>query len=443
MKYKLIENIDNGGFGIVDLVKGEDGILYARKTFNLEQHMIDMGLEENAKKRFKQEAKFQSEINHLNVVPVLELFLEEDPPYFIMPLAESSLEKDVRKKTIDSSNFMDPILDILSGLEEIHSLDIFHHDLKPSNVLRFQKEDGTNFYAIGDFGLMSLQQRTGVTILTTLGMGKTSDFYTAPEIVVQLRNASAASDIYSVGCIIHDFVGTGSRVPNNEIIEKSEYGEILSFCTKREPRKRFKSIESLRDALATIDTSVFVSTTEIGLKISEYLDRDPVALSESEVEEIIEYIEDESESLAERKNAILKLDFGHIKIIKTYSIVNRFGSMYCDFIKDHSFQWGSCDALASRINMLIDEEGLSLQTEGIMALLYLGTSHNRWYVERMFANKVTHDMNSKLATRLKMQFILEDERICGAFSHLTRSIGYSYSSLHPVLLASVKKICKH
>ena len=87
MKYKTLKHIDNGGFGIVEKVEGEDGLHYAKKTFHLEQRMVAMGLEENAKKRFKQEATFQFSINHPNVVPVIELFLDQDPPYFIMPLA--------------------------------------------------------------------------------------------------------------------------------------------------------------------------------------------------------------------------------------------------------------------------------------------------------------------------------------------------------------------
>jgi len=441
MKYKFIERIDNGGFGIVEKVQAEDGLFYARKTFHLEQKMIDAGLEDNARRRFIQEAQFQSSIDHPNVVPVLEIFIEENPPSFIMPLAESSLEKDSKKKIITSSNFKEPILDILSGLEEIHALDIYHRDLKPSNVLRFKNLDGSSYYAIGDFGLMSLQQRTGLTVLTSAAMGKTSDLYTAPEIVAQLKNASTASDIYSVGCIIHDFVG-GSRVPCNEIIDKSSYGDILSICTKRDPRRRFKNVATLRDALATIDSEIFESKTEIGAKITEYLNRSPISLTETEVEEILDYIEDEAESLAERHNALLQIDLEHIDIIKTYPVLNRFVSVYCDFVKDHSFLWATCDALAVRIDNLITGAGLSLQSEGIMALLYMGTRHNRWYVERMFAGKVAPTMNATLAKRLNIQFINEGKKICSAFDHLERSIRFSYESLHPILLATVKKICK-
>ncbi|HMI02484.1 MAG TPA: protein kinase [Pedobacter sp.] len=441
MKYEFVDHIATGGFGKVEKVRGEDGQLYARKTFELDKKMIDDGFEENAKKRFIYEAKYQAGISHKNVVPVLELFVKENPPYFIMPLAHNSLEKDTKNGHIDSSNFMFPVLDILSGLEEIHSLDVYHRDLKPSNVLRFSDNEGADYYAIGDFGLMSVTQRTGLTVLTSTAMAKNSDLYTAPEITQHLKNGTIASDIYSVGCIIHDFVGTGSRVPCNEIVDGSTYSDILSTCTKNDPKKRFKSVTSLRDLLATFDTESFEAKTEIGIRITEYLSRNPVLLNENEIEEITNYISSQ-EDTGERHNAVLQIDLDHIKVIKESNSLGRFASVYFDFIKSSSFQWNTCDALASRINFLISGESISVQAEGIMALLYMGTRHNRWYVERLFVDKVGHSADEKLIRRLNIQFSVDDKELCYALSHLTYSIDFSYESLHPTLYKTVKTICK-
>jgi serine/threonine protein kinase len=441
MNYTFVEHIANGGFGRVDKVKGEDGLFYAKKTFQLEQKMVDDGLEDNAKKRFIQEAQFQSTITHQNVVPVIELFIQEDPPYFIMPLAVSSLEKDAKRRIVDASNFMGPVLDILSGLEEIHSIDIYHRDLKPSNVLKFKSAEGAFYHAIGDFGLMSLKQRTGVTVLTSTVMGKQSDMYTAPEIHQHLRNSSAASDIYSLACIIHDFVGTGSRMPLHEIVDRSPYTDILSICTKLDPKRRFQTVSSMRDVLATVDADIITTNTENGVKITGYLNRSPVDLTEDEVEEIASYLKDDTEDVNERKSVLLQLDLAHIEIIKKYSVIKQFATAYCDLIKESSFQWASCDALASRINKLISNEAVGVQTDGLMALLYMGTGHNRWYVERLFAGKIGPNADISLIKRLNMEFVVDDAKICRAFHHLTISINYDYSSMHPVLLGTVKRIC--
>jgi hypothetical protein len=138
----------------------------------------------------------------------------------------------------------------------------------------------------------------------------------------------------------------------------------------------------------------------------------------------------------------LQIDLEHIEIIKQLSILKRFSTLYCDYIKTASFQFGTCDALASRINKLIKGEDPSIQTDGIMALLYMGTNHNRWYVENMFVGKVNKDADANLIKRLNMEFEVEGEELCSALSHLTRSVGFTYSSLHPLLLTTVKKYCK-
>lgn len=442
MEYTFIKHIDHGGFGKVEKVKGSDGQFYAKKTFELDPRMMEGGLEENAKKRFIQEAQFQSSLNHKNVVPVIELFIDSDPPFFIMPLAEGSLEEDAKTKAINASNFMQPILDILSGLEELHSLDIYHRDLKPSNVLRYRDERGAVYYAIGDFGLMSLKHKTGITALTSATMKKDSDYYTAPEINQHLRNATAASDIYSVGCIIHDFVGKGSRIPMFQIIDRGSYSEILAICTKLDPKKRFQSAASLRDVLATVDIDISVANTEIGTRIKEYLERNEAILSEEEIDEISNYLEDDLENVIERKSVLLQIDLEHIEIIKKSDGLKRFANIYCEFIKNGSFQFGSCDALASRISKLIEGEGPSTQTDGVMALLYMGTNHNRWYVENMFQRRVDSSADLNFIKRLNMEFEVEGKKICTALNHLTWSIRFSYDSMHPILLNTVNKICK-
>ena len=129
--------------------------------------------------------------------------------------------------------------------------------IKPQNVLRFSDTSGekpVTYYAVCDFGLISLVE-SQLTALTATGMAKGSDHYTAPEMTKDLRKASAQSDIYSLGCILHDIVGTDDRIPCGEIKEDGPYGGILRGCTRSDPSRRFRTARSVLDALVSVGSA--------------------------------------------------------------------------------------------------------------------------------------------------------------------------------------------
>src|SRR5678816_1631144 len=59
-------------------------------------------------------------------------------------------------------------------------------------------------------------------------------------------------DSYSFGCILHDVYDGGTRVPYQQATSKSQMAMIIERCTDIDPKKRFRSVQGLRDALLTI-----------------------------------------------------------------------------------------------------------------------------------------------------------------------------------------------
>ena len=359
-----------------------------------------------------------------------------------MPLALDSLFEDISNEFL-GDQFMNPIMDILAALEEMHSMKYYHRDLKPANILRFAgiNINERDFYAIGDFGLMSVNQ-TNVSSLTQTGMKMGSDYYTAPEIVRDLKNASIQSDIYSLGCILHDFVGTEPRVPCNEIKEKGDFAGILINCTRKDPARRFKSVTALRDALLSLGDVRVQPNTLKGAEIFNVLSQVENPLSEDDWNKIVNFIEDEYDS--EDAIAVLrKLTINHIdQVLIKYPIIgSKLGMMYAKWIRDHSFNFDECDGLSIRLDKFIMSCGIDVQSECLMALLYLGTSHNRWYVEQKFVAHVDKNLDDNLAKRLSVEMRVDENQACSAIRHLEHSINYDLGKLHPILFDTVKAIC--
>jgi len=437
---RVISQIGRGGFGNVDLVIDEQGNKYAKKTFSVNQPGdFPTAMVENVRKRFIREANMQSAISHLNIVPVIDKFLEEEPPSFTMPLAVSTLDKDIALSRNLNGQYKTAIMDILAGLEDIHSLDIYHRDLKPQNVLKL--DAGESRYAISDFGLMSIND-TQLSVITHTGMRMGSDCYTAPEIVADLRNASACSDIYSVGCILHDFVGTNDRIPCNEVTDdKSPYADIIRCCTRKDPSRRFKTVSALRDAILSINSETDVPATQ---KVADY-----IAMLESENkldvaswQLITSYLEDH-EIDADSTLLLQRLSIVRIKelIELDIDIATRLGTVYAEWAKSASFNFSSCDGIANRLCEFFNTQKISVQSEVLLALLFMGTSHNRWYVENKFLTNSGSSMLPSLAKRLAMEIRISGDDACRAISHLEHSVNAKISDLHPLLQETINKVC--
>jgi len=85
------EFIHSGNFGIVERVRGADGVMYARKTFDPTDSVADFpDLLEKARQRFLRETQIQAQIRHPNIMPVLDSGVTDGAAWFTMPLADES-----------------------------------------------------------------------------------------------------------------------------------------------------------------------------------------------------------------------------------------------------------------------------------------------------------------------------------------------------------------
>lgn len=174
-----------GGFGAVFAGASEDGSSVAIKRLHLTR--------EAAGHREMEMAAALARRDLRHVLPVLDWGADLDTGayYVVMPLAEGSLAQAVRSGAPEAEA-LDVLAQIANGLAELP--DIVHRDLKPDNVLRHEGR-----WKLADFGIARfVEESTSANTLKEC----LSAYYAAPE-QWNLQRATAATDVYALGCIAY------------------------------------------------------------------------------------------------------------------------------------------------------------------------------------------------------------------------------------------------
>jgi serine/threonine protein kinase len=230
--YDLLDKIAEGGMGAIH--RGRDrrsGEIVAIKI--MPPHMAANPV---LLKRFEQEFRAASRLDHPNIVRALDYGDSGSSPFLVMEFVdgESLGQKIERDGRMTESEAIRIIAQVAQGLHRAHKLGLVHRDVKPDNVLI--RNDGVA--KLADLGLVK-EADTDLN-LTRTGRGLGTPHFMAPE---QFRNAKGADircDIYSLGATLYmmvtgelPFKSTGPldawmKKIQNELIEPREIVPGLS-----------------------------------------------------------------------------------------------------------------------------------------------------------------------------------------------------------------------
>ena len=213
MKYQIVRKLGSGGFGNVYEVQASDGNAYAMKLLR------DVGTIN--KQRFETEIKILAQLNHPNIVKIIEWNLGGDPPdfspwYTMEYLRGRSLREHMDDKFKDAYVFQRNwsintiILPVCHALAQAHSAGIYHRDLKPANIL-YVSNDRAHI-KITDWGLGRDIARKSIALTASLGQLGGTPGYCAPEQWFMFDIVDGRADIYSLGVIFYEMM-TG-RMPS-------------------------------------------------------------------------------------------------------------------------------------------------------------------------------------------------------------------------------------
>lgn len=152
-KYEVIAKIGQGGMGtVLRVLRNADGKGFALKYCHLP--------DETAKRRFTREARVMQNLKHQNIVPLVDLCENENPPYFVMPLAESTCAAKIHEYASEEAKALSAFSEICEGISALHAAGLVHRDIKPDNALVVNGR-----IVISDLGLVRETNRE-TTILT-------------------------------------------------------------------------------------------------------------------------------------------------------------------------------------------------------------------------------------------------------------------------------------
>src|SRR5215470_11183719 len=284
--YRILEPIGAGGMGAV--YKAYDKKL--QRVVALKVLPPEYVAQQDRRRRFFQEARAASALNHPHILTIYEVGEDEGRPYIAMEYVEGeTLRQKIRAKALQLKETIDIAIQIASGLARAHELGIIHRDLKPENLML--SRDG--FAKILDFGLAKLiaerdralvadsEQKTlirGVETQSGTLMGTVN--YMAPEQLLGQR-VDRRCDVFSFGVVLcemltgdapfvhdnridtmHAILHRDPRFPTDGRTELPfDLQRILGKALAKSPKERYQTITELAEELKTIKRDLDLGKT--------------------------------------------------------------------------------------------------------------------------------------------------------------------------------------
>jgi serine/threonine protein kinase len=437
MAYTVIKSRGQGGFGEVFEVVNDDGEVFALKRFKPDPSIKVPA--EQLLERFRREATYQRKVDNPNVVKILDSGSDEDGEFFVMELAEFSLKDYLAANShLSHEQRVQIIGDMLDGVEAVHAASCTHRDLKPENILCFaDTEQPTGYrFAISDFGLVAPPAHAETT-LTMTGMAGGSTYYASPEAMKSMNRCDARSDIYSIGCIIFDLFFAKPRVPLDHLKAPGEIGRIASRCTETNPSKRYQTVSELRDEfIVAADIEEWTPQSSTEKRYLEILSQD--APTEEEWDELDIRLQEilQSGQIRDEGYAIFRaMRSDHLDQVKTmndgvFRSISR-GMIEHVLAAQAWYAFDYCDVIALKLRRVIGLGAAEEVASALLAMLMLGVSHNRFYVERIFGAECGPNLSHEIAERFLTEAEARGIDIAETLTRWKSSLGHSIPTLHP------------
>jgi serine/threonine protein kinase len=258
--YRVVELLGSGGMGDVYLARDERlGRRVALKL--LPEYLTD---DASRVRRFRQEARAASALNHPNILTVYEID-QTGGRYFIATeyIEGVTLRRRLKDGPLPLCAALDIAAQVAAALSKAHQAGIVHRDVKPENIM----VNGDGHVKLLDFGLAKYESGLSPAADVThtapgLVMGTTA--YMSPEQARGLA-VDARTDIWSLGVVLYE-MATGrqpfaGRTPSDvlaavldrepDLLDErlvnapAELGRVIRKVLQKEPERRYQTVKDL------------------------------------------------------------------------------------------------------------------------------------------------------------------------------------------------------
>src|SRR5262245_38148232 len=271
--YRILEKLGEGGMGVV--YKARD--THLDRFVAIKVLPAERVADAERKKRFVQEAKTASALNHPNIIHIYDIDQQEGIDFIAMEYVQGrTLDQIIPRHGMRLNEALKTSVQMADALAAAHGVGIVHRDLKPANVM--VSESGV--VKILDFGLAKLVERTdgsdpdaktvqaGSGSQTEEGTILGTVSYMSPE-QAEGKKVDARSDIFSFGSVLYEMT-TGQKAFRGDskmstlaaILNKdpkrvteltesipAELERIITRCLRKIPERRWQNVADLKVAL--------------------------------------------------------------------------------------------------------------------------------------------------------------------------------------------------
>jgi len=250
-RYKLLQQIGEGGFGVVYKAEQREPV-----QRNVALKVIKLGMDtKDVIARFEQERQALAMMDHPNIARVLDAgATDTGRPYFVMELVKGiPITEYCDKQNMTFRDRLNLFIQVCGAVQHAHQKGIIHRDIKPSNVLVTHFDDKPVPKVI-DFGIAKATQQklTERTMFTQFGQFMGTPAYMSPEQADSLgMDIDTRSDIYALGVLLYELL-TGATPFEMQTLRGAALDEIKRIIREKDPPKPSTRLSTIGGDLATV-----------------------------------------------------------------------------------------------------------------------------------------------------------------------------------------------